>query len=112
MHAILLATVAGAPIAALLMSQPEAAERDCVFVVMARDSATYDSREGQVLLPDRPTEYTCRYVAGAKGTTVTLKNQNGWRISVDLDLDGDARGRWSAEKDGERLAGAAMAMGR
>jgi hypothetical protein len=55
------------------------------------------SREGQVILPDRPTEYSCRYTSNADGTTVTFENQNGWRFMVKLGASDE--GEWTATSE-------------
>lgn len=57
MNTILFSTSSGAPIATLLMSSPVSAKRDCIFATAAQDTETFDSPEGEAILPDRPTEY-------------------------------------------------------
>lgn len=109
MNAILFETRAGSPIAVLLMSTPTAPVRDCVFNMVVMDSETFDSREGQAILPERPGEYPCRYAESGHGVSVAFENQNGWRFSVSLDPKG-RQGGWSAEKDGEWITGQAVAL--
>jgi hypothetical protein len=105
LNTVLFSTIKGAPIAFLLLSQPEAERRQCVFVVSARDVATYSSPEGRAILPDRPSEYPCTFRSSHSGTMIEFKNQIGWSFTVRLDTDDD--GEWSASKDGERLSGLA-----
>jgi hypothetical protein len=78
MDAVLLSTPKGAPIAVLLMSQPGGVERDCIFTVAARDVETYNSAEGQTLLPGKPTACPCKYSAGRSGTVIEFRNRTGW----------------------------------
>jgi hypothetical protein len=107
-NSILFSTSAGAPIAVLMLSQPVAAERSCVFVVAAHDVETFNSPEGQVLLPDRPVEYPCRYMARPEGVTVAFENQKGWRCEVRLDRS--QQGHWTARKDGVLHTGEAASL--
>jgi hypothetical protein len=108
MTAILFSTLKGAPIAVLLLSTPDHQGRQCIFNVAAQDAATFDSPEGQVLLPDRPTEYQCKLTTGPKETRVEFENQNGWHFVVRL--DGDSKGRWSATKVAQSLSGLATGL--
>ncbi len=108
MNAILFATGSGSPIAVLLMSTPAESVRDGVFNVVAYEQEAFESREGQVILPDRPTEYACRYAESGQGVSVAFENQDGWRFWVSLDQD--RHGGWAAEKNGERLTGRALAL--
>ena len=98
------------PIAALVLSAPVAPERTCVFINMCFTVELFQSRESEILLPDRPTEYRCRYVEAGDGYEISFENQNGWRITVAL--DDEAEGQWSAEKDGERIEGFALGLTR
>jgi len=107
MNMILFSTLKGAPIAFLLLSEPTSQGQNCVFVVAARDAQTLDSPEGQVLLPDLPTEYVCSFTSGPSETRVEFKNQNGWHFVVRL--DGNHKGEWSATKGTETLSGLASA---
>jgi len=109
MNAILFETSAGSPIAVLLMSTPTAPVRDGVFNMVVVDSETFDSREGQAILPEHPSEYACRYAEGGSGVSVAFENQNGWRFSVSLDPN-RRHGDWLAEKDGEWITGQAVAL--
>lgn len=108
MNAIIFANLAGIPIASLLMSAPATPDRSCTFVAAPVDRKVFDSREGQVLLPDRPSQYPCRYQADHRGIEVTFENQNGWRFQVKFGSDAD--GTWSAQKDGEQLEGLAHGL--
>jgi hypothetical protein len=92
----------GIPTAQLLVSAPAPTQRFCVFA-MIPIAAAYTSRAGEILLPDRPHEYACDYRENARRTEISFQNQSGWRIRTTLDAEGE--GEWSAEKDGERLAG-------
>jgi hypothetical protein len=85
MTAILFSTLKGAPIAVLLISTPATQARQCIFSVAAQNVETFDSAEGQVLLPDRPVEYDCSLTTDRSGTRVQFNNQNGWHFLVRLD---------------------------
>jgi hypothetical protein len=106
MHGVVFQNHEGMPIAMLGLAAPVAPERNCIFINMCFTAELYRSRESEVLLPDRPTEYRCRYVEVGDGYDITFENQNGWRITVAL--DDEAEGQWSAEKDGERIEGLAQ----
>jgi hypothetical protein len=108
MHSILFSRSNGAPIAILGLSSPIAPTRNCIFVVAARDTETYNSPEGQVILPDRPHEYACRYAADDNGTAVDFDNQNGWHFRVELDSDDS--GSWTATKGSDALRGTAISL--
>jgi hypothetical protein len=110
MHSILFSTREGSPIAILGLSEQVAPVRDCIFVVAARDNETHNSREGEIVLPDRPTEYTCDFSSGPDGTMVAFANQNGWHFLVRLDAEEE--GEWSATRDGETVSGHAMSLAR
>lgn len=107
-NAIILATKLGADIAALLLANPVAAERNCIFNIAVTDSATFNTVEAQVILPDRPTEYLCSFQSGANGTVVKFKNQNGWKFQIALDKSGS--GNWTATKDNQSLSGKAHGL--
>ncbi len=109
MNTLLFSTLKGAPIAVLMLAQPGAAERDCVFVTAPHAAVeTLKSDEGRALLPGRPTEYRCRTTSGRNGTEIVFENQDGWRFTVCLDRN--EKGRWSGEKNGTRLAGQAASL--
>ncbi len=109
MNTLLFSTLKGAPIAVLMMAQPGAAERDCVFVTAPHAKVeTLQSAEGRALLPGRPAEYRCRHTSGRNGTEIVFENQLGWRFTVRLGRD--EKGRWSGEKDGARLSGEAASL--
>jgi len=98
----------GTPIAMLALSSPTAPERDCIFMSICFTVEALQSRESEILLPDRPTEYRGRYDAADDGVEIRFENQNGWRITVTLDNEGE--GEWSAEKNGERVEGFAHGL--
>ena len=50
-------------------------------------SAVFKSREGQIVFPDRPTEYPCSYSKRRDATSITFTNQNGWRFTVKIGKD-------------------------
>jgi len=100
----------GTPIAMLGLPAPVAPERFCIFMNMCVTAELFRSRASEILLPDRPTEYRCRYVEAGDGYEISFENQNGWRITVGL--DDEAEGQWSAEKDGERIEGFAQGLTR
>jgi hypothetical protein len=108
MHMIVFSTLVGAPLAMLGLSSPETAQRSCVFVIHPQiTSAIYKGKEGQIVFPDRPTEYPCSYQHDKTGTVVSFTNQNGWRFAVRLKRDNE--GTWSAAKDSDSISGRAVA---
>ena len=109
MHMIVFSTLVGAPLAMLGLSSPEVAQRSCIFIIHPQiTSATYKGREGQIVLPDRPTEYPCRFQKSKSGTAITFTNQNGWRFVVRLARNNE--GTWSAAKeDADSVSGRAVA---
>ena len=107
MNVIEFMTAAGAPLAMLALSMPAAPRRDCIFVIHPRiNSAVFDSRESQVVFPDRPTEYPCSYTERPDGTEIAFTNQNGWRFSVRIASDNT--GTWTARLDRETVSGRAV----
>jgi len=108
MNSVVFQNHEGMPIAMLGLAAPVAPERFCIFTNMCFTAELFQSRESQVLLPDRPTEYRCRYAEASDGYEITFENQNGWRITVAL--DDEVEGQWSAEKDGERIEGLARGL--
>ena len=108
MNMIVFSTLVGAPLAMLGLSTPVGPQRGCVFVVHPQiTSATLKSKEGQVVFPDRPTEYPCSYTRDKTGTVVGFTNQTGWRFVVRLARNSE--GTWSASKDAESVSGRAVA---
>jgi hypothetical protein len=97
-----------ASIASLAISEPVAPERFCVFITTCFSAEIFRSRESEILLPGRPTEYRCRYMETDEGCEIAFENQNGWCIKVTLDQE--AEGEWSAEKNGERVQGFAFGL--
>jgi len=107
MDMIAFSTLAGAPLAILLLSAPEAPKRDCVFTIHPQiEAATFQGKEAQIVLPDRPTEYPCSYVKGRAGTVIAFTNQNGWRFVVRIGRDNE--GTWSASREAETVSGRAV----
>jgi hypothetical protein len=108
MHMIVFSTLVGAPLAMLGLSSPEVPQRSCVFVVHPQiTSETFKGKEGQIVFPDRPTEYPCSYAKTKAGTIVAFTNQNGWRFVVRLARDNE--GTWSAARDADSVSGRAVA---
>jgi hypothetical protein len=102
MNLIVFNTLVGAPISMLLLSTPVAPQRSCVFTVHPQiTTEVFKSREGQVLLPDRPTEYPCNYARGRKETVVEFTNQNGWHFVAKIGPGNE--GTWAATKDAQTL---------
>ena len=108
MNFIVFSTLAGAPLAMLGLSTPVAPHRDCIFMIHPLiTSATFKSREGLVVFPDRPTEYPCSYMKSKSGTVIAFTNQTGWRFVVQVARNNE--GTWSASKDAEVISGQAVA---
>jgi hypothetical protein len=108
MHMIVFSTLVGAPLAMLGLSSPETAQRSCIFVIHPQiTSETFKGKEGQIVFPDRPTEYPCSYQHGKTGTVVAFTNQNGWRFVVHLARNNE--GTWSASKEANAVSGRAVA---
>jgi hypothetical protein len=108
MNFIVLSTALGAPLAMLGLSSPVAPERHCVFMLHPQITAdVFKGREGQIVFPDRPTEYPCRYDKNRNGTVIEFKNQNDWRFVVRIGADDE--GTWSASKEAETVGGRAVA---
>jgi len=108
MNFIVFSTLLGAPLAMLGLSSPVAPQRDCIFVIHPQITAeTFKSREGQIVFPDRPTEYPCSYVKDSNATVIRFENQIGWRFVVRIGKDDE--GTWSASKGAETVSGEAVA---
>ena len=108
MNFIVFSTAVGAPLAMLGLSTPVTPERHCIFMVHPQiTSAAFKSREGQIVFPDRPTEYACHYQKSRKATVISFKNQNDWQFVVRIGADDE--GTWSATKDTETVSGRAVA---
>jgi len=108
MYFIVLSTMLGAPLAMLGLSSPVAPQRSCVFMIHPQITPeVFKSREGQIVFPDRPTEYPCSYVKDHGATVIRFDNQVGWRFVVRIGK-GDA-GTWTASKDAETVSGRAVA---
>ena len=107
MNFIVFMTAAGAPLAMLGLSTPVVPQRNCIFMIHPQiTSAAYESKEGKIVFPDRPTEYPCSYATRRDGTTITFTNQNGWRFSVRIGR-GD-EGMWTASLDQDTVSGRAF----
>jgi hypothetical protein len=108
MNMIVFSTLAGAPLAILGLSTPVAPHRDCIFMLHPQiTSAIYKGKEGQIVFPDRPTEYPCSYTKSKAGTIIAFTNQNGWRFEVRIARNNE--GTWSANKDTDTISGQALA---
>ena len=108
MHMIVFSTLVGAPLAMLGLSNPVAPQRDCIFVIHPQiQTATFESKEGKIIFPDKPTEYPCSYARSKTGTEIAFTNQNGWRFVVRLSRNNE--GTWSASKDADSVSGRAVA---
>jgi len=108
MHMIVFSTLVGAPLAMLGLSSPEVPQRSCIFIIHPQITGEiYKGREGQIVFPDRPTEYPCSFQKSKAGTTISFTNQNGWRFVVRLARDN--AGTWSAARDADSVSGRAVA---
>jgi len=108
MNFIVFSTMLGAPLAMLGLSTPVAPQRHCVFVIHPQiTSEVFKSREGQIVFPDRPTEYACSYLKDGKTTVIRFENQTGWRFVVRIGKNDE--GTWAASKDAEMVSGRTVA---
>lgn len=107
MNMIVLMTAAGAPLAMLGLSTPIAPQRDCIFMIHPQiTSGVFESKEGKIVFPDRPTEYPCRYAKTKSGANIAFANQNGWRFEVRIGR-GD-EGSWKASLADDAVSGRAF----
>ena len=107
MNMIVLMTAAGAPLAMLGLSTPVAPQRDCIFMIHPQITSTlFESKEGKIVFPDRPTEYPCSYAKGKSGTDIAFTNQKGWRFEVRIGR-GD-EGTWKASLADDAVSGRAF----
>lgn len=107
MNLIVFMTSSGTYLAMLLLSQPVAPQRDCVFTLHpGMTSAAFESREGQIVFPDRPTEYRCTYTERKDGAEIAFTNQNDWHFEVRVARGN--KGSWTASKGDERVSGHAL----
>src|SRR3954447_1488978 len=107
MNMIEFMTAAGAPLAMLGLSTPVSPQRTCIFMIHPQITSTvFESREGKIVFPDRPTEYACSYTRRRDGTAIEFTNQNGWRFSVKIARNKE--GTWTARMDQEILSGQAV----
>jgi hypothetical protein len=89
------------------LSTPVAPQRSCVFMLHPQlTTAAFESNEGKVVFPDRPTEYPCSYSKRRDDTAISFTNQNGWRFSVKIGK-GD-EGTWTASREQESVSGRAF----
>jgi hypothetical protein len=87
---------------------PVAPHRDCIFMIHPQiTSVTFKGREGQIVFPDRPTEYPCSYTKNKSSMIIAYTNQNGWRFVVQVARSDE--GTWSASKNAQTISGHAMA---
>jgi hypothetical protein len=108
MNFIVFSTMLGAPLAMLGLSTPVAPQRHCVFVIHPQiTAAVFKSREGQIVFPDRPTEYPCSYAKDRGASVIRFENQTGWRFVVRVGKNDE--GTWVASKDAETVSGRAVA---
>ena len=104
MSTILFSTLMGEPLAMLGLSTPAVPQRQCIFVPHPQiASQTLRSRAGEIVFPDRPTEYPCSYARRRDGTVIEFENQIGWQFVVHIGVDNE--GIWWASKGAERLTG-------
>ncbi len=107
MNMIVLMTAAGAPLAMLGLSTPVAPQRDCIFMIHPQiTSAVFETKEGKIVFPDRPTEYRCSYTRTKRGTDIAFTNQNGWRFELRIGR-GD-EGTWKASRADDAVSGRAF----
>ncbi|MGO4507795.1 hypothetical protein AB4Z51_12305 [Bradyrhizobium sp. 2TAF36] len=107
MNMIVLMTAAGAPLAMLGLSTPDLPQRNCILMIHPQvTSAVFESKEGKIVFPDRPTEYPCSYARKKGGTDIAFTNQNGWRFEVRIGR-GD-EGSWRASLADEAVSGRAF----
>ena len=107
MNLIVFVTAAGIPFAMLGLSTPVAPQRSCIFTLHPQiTSEVFKGKEGQIVFPDRPTEYPCSYDKRRGSTTIAFTNQTGWKFEVRIGHDDE--GRWSASKDGDTVGGRAF----
>ena len=69
---------------------------------------SFESKEGKIVFPDRPTEYPCSYAQKKDGTAIAFTNQNGWRFVIRVPRHDE--GSWSASKDADTVSGHAIAL--
>jgi hypothetical protein len=107
MSLIVFKTAVGAPLAILLLSAPDALPHGCIFTIHpAMTAADFATREGQVVFPDRPTEYRCNYASAGEETLIQFENQVGWKFVIRIGANG--RGTWSAANHAETISGIAL----
>jgi hypothetical protein len=107
MNMIVLMTAASAPLAMLGLSTSVGPQRSCVFMLHPQITpAVFESKEGNVAFPDRPTEYPCSYSKRRGITTISFTNQKGWRFTVRIGRDDE--GTWLASLDQDTVSGRAL----
>src|SRR5262249_33772527 len=105
MNSVVFQTAAGAPFAELVMSMPVERERVGMFF---RKPADFDGAETRALKPRPPNQYACHFLIYDGTTTVSFVNDDGWRITAQLDATD--KGSWLADRAGERLQGQAQGV--
>jgi hypothetical protein len=108
MNLIALMTAAGAPLAMLGLSDPVAPQRSCIFMIHPQvTAAAFESKEGRIVFPDRPTEYPCSFARTKGSTEIAFTNQNGWRFELRIGRGGE--GTWTARTADDSVTGRAFA---
>ncbi|GLR87101.1 hypothetical protein [Bradyrhizobium iriomotense] len=107
MNLIVFMTAAGSYLAMLGLSDPVAPQRHCIFIIHPLiNKAAFQSKEGRIVFPDRPTEYPCAYTERKDGATIAFTNQNDWHFEVRVARGN--QGSWTASKGDERVSGRAL----
>ncbi|WP_063686491.1 hypothetical protein [Bradyrhizobium stylosanthis] len=107
MNMIVLMTAAGAPLAMLGLSTPVTPQRSCIVMVHPQITSTvFESKEGKIVFPDRPTEYPCSYARTKGGADIAFTNQNGWRFEVRIGRSDE--GTWKASLADDAVSGRAF----
>ena len=105
MNSVVFQTAAGVPFAELVMSLPVEPERTAMFLRKPTDSPAANGPEVRALTPGQPDQYACDFRAYSGGTRVSFENDDGWRITAELNTDDE--GQWFASNGRESLQGLA-----
>ena len=105
MNSVVFQNAAGVPFAELVMSLPVEPERTAMFVRKPADSPATNGPEARALTPGQPDQYACGFHVYSGGTRVSFENDDGWRITAELDIDDE--GQWFASNGRESLQGLA-----
>ena len=105
MNSVVFQNAAGVPFAELVMSLPVEPERTAMFFRKPADSPAADGPEARALRPGQPQQYACDFRIYAGGTRVSFENDDGWRITAELDAND--QGQWFAGNGRESLQGLA-----